>query len=386
MSDLSKLMFSRWQHLQASLFPWAEDELGPLSDRLEILMQVLDLLGLEAFVPVATGGPGRPPEDRQALARAFVAKAVLGLDSTAALIDRLQTDRPLRRLCGWTARNAVPSEATFSRAFAGFAESDLPGKVQETLVKRALGDRIIGHVARDATEIAVRERPKKEDPPGPPPPAAKPKRGRPRKGEERPKPSTRLERQPTQTLNEMLADLPTTCDVGTKTNSKGFKESWIGYKLHLDVADGQIPVSCLLTAASVHDSQVAIPLATLTNARITNLYDLMDAGYDAKAIAAHSRSLGHVPVIDFNHRGDVQTKADRQAERKRRAFINIPEPDDRIYDNRTMAERVIGRLKDEFGGRVIRVRGAVKVRCHLLFGILVILADQLRRLAATAPA
>ncbi len=40
--------------------------------------------------------------------------------------------------------------------------------------------------------------------------------------------------------------------------SKGYKHSWTGYKLHIDVADGQIPVACLLTSASVHDSQVAI--------------------------------------------------------------------------------------------------------------------------------
>jgi hypothetical protein len=50
-------------------------------------------------------------------------------------------------------------------------------------------------------------------------------------------------------------------NVGTKKNSKGYKESWIGYKLHLDVADGQIPISCILTSASLHDSQAAIPLA-----------------------------------------------------------------------------------------------------------------------------
>jgi len=31
-----------------------------------------------------------------------------------------------------------------------------------------------------------------------------------------------------------------------------------GYKLHLDVADGQIAISGILTAASLHDSQVAI--------------------------------------------------------------------------------------------------------------------------------
>ena len=85
----------------------------------------------------------------------------------------------------------------------------------------------------------------------------------------------RLERQADMTLKQMLDDLPRGCNagvpsdgsmslgwnVGTKKNSKGYKESWIGYKLHLDVADGQIPISCILTSASLHDSQAAIPLA-----------------------------------------------------------------------------------------------------------------------------
>ena len=61
------------------------------------------------------------------------------------------------------------------------------------------------------------------------------------------------------TLEEMLADLPHKCDVGTKKNSKGFKESWIGFKFHLD-GHGQIPISCILTSASTHDSQVALCL------------------------------------------------------------------------------------------------------------------------------
>jgi hypothetical protein len=127
-----------------------------------------------------------------------------------------------------------------------------------------------GVIARDATEIEAREKPAKKetndkDDDPPPPDGAAPlrKRGRPRKDEERPKPEpTRLERQTTQNINQMLAELPTACDVGCKKNSKGYKETWIGYKLHLDVACGQIPVSCVLTSASVHDSQVAIPLMT----------------------------------------------------------------------------------------------------------------------------
>ena len=65
----------------------------------------------------------------------------------------------------------------------------------------------------------------------------------------------------------------------SKRNAKGHQESWIGYKLHIDSADGEIPISCVLTSASVHDSQVAIPLASMTAAQVTNLYDLMDSAY-----------------------------------------------------------------------------------------------------------
>jgi hypothetical protein len=50
------------------------------------------------------------------------------------------------------------------------------------------------------------------------------------------------------TLQEMLNDLPTACDVGTKRNAKGYKESWVGYRLHLDVADGGIPITRHLKA------------------------------------------------------------------------------------------------------------------------------------------
>ena len=59
---------------------------------------------------------------------------------------------------------------------------------------------------------------------------------------------------------------------------------------------------CILTSASLHDSQAAIPLATLTATRVTNLYDLMDSAYDAPEIRAHSESLGHVALIDVNPR------------------------------------------------------------------------------------
>ncbi|MDQ7057426.1 MAG: hypothetical protein Q9N62_02845 [Ghiorsea sp.] len=87
---------------------------------------------------------------------------------------------------------------------------------------------------------------------------------------------TRLEKQSDgMSLQAMLDDLPTACDVGTKRNSKGHKTSWVGYKLHIDAADGGIPISCLLSSASMHDSQAAIPLAEISNTRVSSLYDLV---------------------------------------------------------------------------------------------------------------
>ena len=118
--------------------------------------------------------------------------------------------------------------------------------------------------------------------------ASRPKRGEP----SLPPQPTRLERQAGMTLEQMLDDLPRASNVGSKNNSKGYKETWVGYKLHLDVADGQIPISCILTSASLHDSQAAIPLARLTAQCVTHLYDLMDSAYDAQSIQEQIRSLG----------------------------------------------------------------------------------------------
>ena len=119
------------------------------------------MIGLEAFVPEPPRGPGRPPEDRRALARAFVAKAMLGVPTTNALIERLAADKSLRRIFGWERRSQVPSEVRFSRALAEFARGDLPDKMHAALIARTLGGRIVGVIARDATEIEAREKPAK---------------------------------------------------------------------------------------------------------------------------------------------------------------------------------------------------------------------------------
>ncbi len=376
---LRETLTHSWDHIQSFLFPMLREEVGPLTAQHQRLVVVLDVARVEAFVQMYPGLPGRPPEDRHALARAFVAKAVLDLATTSGLIERLAVDATLRRLCGWERASQVPSESTFSRTFAEFAKSSLPNRVHEALIKRAYKDCIVGHISRDATAIHAREKAAPSAPVAPTP--QKRKRGRPKKAEAPAGPEPRrLERQLGQTLSQMLADLPTRCNVGTKRNAKGHTTSWIGYKLHIDTADGDIPVSCLLTSASLHDSQAAIPLATITASRVANLYDLMDSAYDAPEIWDKSRALGHVPIIDANPRRGGKAAARAEARAKRRAGYELAE--DVRYNQRSSGERVNGNLKDNCGGNHVRVRGAPKVFCHLMFGILVVTVEQMMRLVA----
>lgn len=366
MSFLRGTLSQFWLTVQGTLFPWLEVELGELSQKQQQLVSILELISIESFMTTSRGYVGRPPEDRRAIARSFVAKAVYNMGTTRQLLERLESDATLRRLCGWERQSEVPGESTFSRAFAEFSASQLGERVHAALIEKYERPRLVGHISRDSTEIEGRERAAKkvkktEELP-------KQKRGRPKKGEARSQPLKRLERQPSMTLKEMLDELPRVCDCGTKRNSKGHPEYWVGYKLHLDVADGQIPVSCILTSASLHDSQVALPLATMTAERVTNLYDLMDAAYDAEIIRDHSRSLGHVPIIDYNNRGAEKLEfAPHEGQR---------------FKERTAVERVYGRLKDEFGGRMVRVRGPAKVMTSLMFGIIALTADQILRLVS----
>jgi len=386
--------------LQSSLFPVLEESLGELDQRARRLVAILEMIPLGRFVPASSGWMGRPQKNRYALACAFVARSAYGISTTRDLIDRLRNDAPLRGICGWKHPWQIPHEATFSRAFAEFALMELPQLVHEALIAETQKNRLVGHIARDSTAISARERfpepqlskgarkEAKRDAAG----AAKGessaracrKKGAPLgphkryPGGKRPyKPSveTRLHRQRSMTLQAMLADLPRHCSLGVKTAHDGNQEYWRGYKLHVAVADGQIPISCVLTAASLHDSQVAIPLATMTAARVTSLYDVLDSAYDATEIMEHSRELGHVPIV-------------KPVKRMRKNLLFPPVPArsftwaeaDRFRE-RTMVERVYARLKDEFGARDVGVRGHRKIMAHLMFAVLALTADQILRLA-----
>ena len=354
--------------VQRSLFPHLNQCLvTPLTEQEERLISILEIVQVERYVSkniTRFRYPGRKLLDRQALARAFVAKAFYRHATTSDLRRALLSAVNLRRICGFVAAGDIPSESTFSRAFSEFAGDGFGSQVHDALVENYLSGELIGHISRVSTAIIGREKPAKKEVNVPNKPR---KMGRPTKGEQRDSaPEKRLDKQLGQTAEEAISELPVVCDRGTKKNAKGHKMSWNGYKLHLDTNDIGLPISALVTSASLHDSQAAIPLIKLTSRKVTYCYDLMDAAYDAKRIAEVSRALGHVPIIDKNkRRTEVLPMAPHEAER---------------YKMRSSAERANSRLKEDFGANNVMVKGHAKVFLHLMFGVITLFSDQLLRL------
>ncbi len=367
MNNLSELYFS----IQGRLFPLVEEEVGEITEKLQEFLRIIELLKPSRFIDrtLSWCGLGRRMKSREKMLRAFFLKAVYDLPTTKVLIENLKGNPTWRQLCGWEFASQVPSEATFSRAFSEFAKLNLLDKIHETVVTENYEDKLVGHASTDSTAVVGRERacrkntPKKDRKPK--------KRGRKSKAElaaleeqEFAEVKTRrLELQPYRSLEENLSDLPMGCDWSGKRNSKGKTEYWRGYKLHLSLADGGVPLAAVLTSASPHDSQIAIPLMQMVSERATVLYDLADSAYDAQEIKDFSRMLGRVPIIDPNpRRGDA---------------VELTPAEKVRYRERSTVERGNSELKDNYGARHIRVKGHAKVMCHLMFGVIAITVKQL---------
>jgi hypothetical protein len=356
-----------WSAIQGSLFPFLEERLPePFTQKQKQLTTVLEVVRIEDHVE----GPytqimGRPQHDRRLMARAFIAKAVYDLPSTELLVEMLKSQPNIRRLCGWERFRDVPSASTFSRAFDEFSVNEVGKVVHTALVKQYISQEPVMHVSRDSTAVVARESVVKKEKIV----AAAKKQGRPKKGEERPaKNPSRLQKQLAQTTEDALDDLPKVCDWGAKKDTGGHMHCWKGWKAHIDWADGGLPLLTVTTSASVHDSQLAIPMMRTTAERVKSCYDLMDSAYDVKEIREVSAQLGHVALIDPNPRRS-----------------GVPEEhllDPAMlarYKERSTAERGNSRLKDEFGLRHLRVRGHPKAHLHIMFGILALFADQLMK-------
>ncbi len=211
MSRLRDTLSQAWLNIQGSLFPWLSGGLGSLTKKQQELVAPLEIVRIEESIYSSRGFPGRPRQDRTAIARALVANMVYHKPTTRALLERLATDKTLRRICGWGRKGDVPDEWAFSRAFAEFSSAHLPGRVHEAFVKDSHAHELVGHNSRDSTAIVARGGPIKKEPIQ----KIAAKRGRPKHGEGRVKPLARIGRQASgMGLADMLDGLPKACDVG----------------------------------------------------------------------------------------------------------------------------------------------------------------------------
>ena len=148
--------------VQEDLFPYLQSCFpDPMTDKQKRLITILEIVQVENYVKTPElQWMGRKLVDRYPIARAFVAKAVYRFPTTRALMEGLNTMPNLRSIRGFsgsgfrtvkkarlengkmvverTQESALPSEATFSRAFAEFTASEL-------------GDRVLNEEERDAS-------------------------------------------------------------------------------------------------------------------------------------------------------------------------------------------------------------------------------------------
>lgn len=300
------------------------------------------------------GGRGRKAYETVPFIRGFLAKSIFKLETNKDLINRLQVDSSLKKICGF---KTIPSEATFSRRLSLLATSHIMDQLICEISRKYHEKRIVGHISRDSTAIEAREKPinKKKD--VKPRKKTKRKRGRPRKGEiVPPKEEKRLTKQIRLRAGAALNELNRNCTWGCKKNSQGNVHYWKGYKLHLDVTDMGIPVNAVVTGANVHDSQVAIPMEKQTERRLTHLYSLMDSAYDAPQIRSYLEGMGRVGLIDFNKRKKKQPNVMNPAEKKR-------------YEIRSVVERANSQLKDWFIPKKIMLKGFKKISFCLMSAV-----------------
>jgi len=302
---------------------------------------------------------GRIPYENQPIMRAFLARIHFRITAIDGLRNRLLSDPNLRTICGF--HTGIPSAPTFSRRMKEFCTMKPMIKTLNRMIKKYQKGKLVGHINRDSTAIAVRERPINKQP-DVQPKKEQHKRGRPRKDEVRaPKEPSVLEKQTGCSATESLSKVQTACAWGCKKNSQGKVAYWKGYKLHLDVTDIGLPITAIVTGANVHDSQVAIPMEQLTGEKVQHLYSVMDAAYDAKPINDYIRSQERAPLIDPNKRKGLDSRSFDPAEKAR-------------FKVRTTVERANAHLKDWLIPSQIFVRGYQKVSFILMSAVVCLAA------------
>jgi transposase len=156
------LLAPYWKQVTQKLHPLLEiTGAVELSPKLLQIAKIFEIVRIEEHLSAKVeGGRGRKQIDRRPIARAFLAKAAMNLSSTRQLIQNLQQSSSFRSICGM---ENVPSEPTFSRAFAEFASEKLNDRVHVALVEKFIGNQIVQHCSHDTTAVEAREKAAKKE-------------------------------------------------------------------------------------------------------------------------------------------------------------------------------------------------------------------------------
>lgn len=273
---------------------------------------------------------GRPGHTLLSVLAVHAVKLYFQEKTMTAARDRLLSSSNLRTITGVA---EVPSLSVISKKTDTLIDLVDFSSILSSICSSFYKDRLVCHLSIDSTISEAREKPVKAGKPG------KRKRGRKRKGAEELAIAEEKEQlydlMENGCVDEFLSSLEHRCSVTGKKNSKGNMEWSIGYKAHLAVDDNGIIVAHHVTGASVHDSQVAIPLMRMADRRCDYLYALMDGGYTSERIETFAHSIGKVPIIDRH--------ADRNGNKKEMEPCKAER-----YKARTTVERTNSELKECF--------------------------------------
>lgn len=301
-----------------------------------------------ALLEVLQGPTRRGPKGHpiKILWRCFVAKYVLGLSSTAALIRTLRDNPFIARACGIASPESIPHEATFSRFFSRLSKYRIAAKLKD--VSRSLVRHHYGSLPGFGQRVALDSTTLKGWVNG----------GKPR-----------------------LSDKEAKWSV--KRNTHGKEEFTLGYKLHLLVdCEYELPIGANISVGNVHDvvraSNVPSEARYGTKGLFHPKYVMADKGYSSKELRSLiRRQYKGAPVIDVpsGHKKALAALGEQ---------LTLPGYA-ALRKQRTAVERVFSRLKGQRSLNRITTRGLRKVTVHCYLSLIAMQLVALMRRVRSIP-
>lgn len=303
---------------------------SPIVQQLEAVFAKLDDEALleKLIGPIRRGPKGHPVA---VLWHCFVAKYVMGLSSTDALIRELNNNPLVAKVCGIDNPQAIPHKSTFSRFISRLSEYHVAARVKD--VSRSLVRRCYAELPGFGERVAMDSTTLKGWVNG----------GKPRHSDKEARWSV-------------------------KKNSQGKTEFTLGYKLHLIVdCEYELPIAASVTPGNAHDGKQASHV--LSEARFATRgmfhpeYVMGDKGYSSQEL----RDLIHrqyraMPVIDI-------PSNQKKALAKYAEQLILPEYA-ALRRQRGAIERVNSRLKGQRSLNQITTRGLRKVTVHCYLALI----------------